>query len=48
MSGRFANEGRTTGYPVSAEGQRMQKKFWDELSIKLDQIAPGATANVKA
>ncbi|KAK4554201.1 hypothetical protein LTR86_008729 [Recurvomyces mirabilis] len=38
---------KPTGYVVSAEGQRMQRKFWDELSAKLDTIAPGASANVR-
>ena len=37
---------RVTGYPVSAEGQAMQKKFWGELSAKLEGIAPGSTGSL--
>jgi hypothetical protein len=37
---------RMTGYPTSPEGQDIQKKFWNELVAKLEEIAPGSISNL--
>jgi len=37
---------RITGYPTSPEGQKMQTKFWSELTAKLEEIAPGSTRSL--
>ncbi|KAI9706194.1 MAG: hypothetical protein M1820_004955 [Bogoriella megaspora] len=46
--GKFVNNdqpSRTSSYIESEKGKRMQRQFWDELMMRLETIAPGASKN---